>query len=155
MLTMLLGGLWHGSSWNFVIWGGIHGIVLSLEKFVFSKRGISSPGWIGYLYTFPLVLLSWVFFRSPDLESSLYIVSSILKLRIEPVFVCDINIFMVSLVVLALGFCFDLFIQASNNTLELVGAKLKLHGLVLSSSFIVLLIVLFYSTASNFIYFQF
>jgi len=37
MITMLLGGLWHGASWNFVIWGGIHGLVLSIEKFTFQK----------------------------------------------------------------------------------------------------------------------
>ena len=38
ILTMLLGGLWHGSSWNFIIWGLIHGFILALEKILFSKK---------------------------------------------------------------------------------------------------------------------
>ena len=67
MITMLLGGLWHGSSWNFVIWGGIHGLVLSVEKFVMSKhlkifenRIVSA---FGYITTFTIVCFAWIFFR--------------------------------------------------------------------------------------------
>ncbi|WP_202964454.1 MBOAT family O-acyltransferase [Algibacter lectus] len=42
MITMLLGGLWHGSSWNFIIWGGIHGLVLSMEKLINTYRSRST-----------------------------------------------------------------------------------------------------------------
>jgi alginate O-acetyltransferase complex protein AlgI len=72
MLTMLLGGLWHGASWNFVVWGGYHGALLSLERVVRGDR----PGWNPFkaLATFALVLIGWVFFRAKDLPESLYII---------------------------------------------------------------------------------
>ncbi len=67
-LVMLLGGLWHGASWNFVIWGGIHGGMLAIER----RRGKTSfydslPKLLRIVSTFLLVLITWVFFRSVDL----------------------------------------------------------------------------------------
>ena len=76
-ITMLLGGLWHGASWNFVIWGGYHGALLSLERLFRGNRPIRE-GW-SWLYpaqailTFGLVLISWVFFRAADLPQSLQV----------------------------------------------------------------------------------
>ena len=71
-LVMLLGGLWHGASWNFVIWGGIHGVMLGVER----ARGRASfyhrlPGVVQVGLTFVLVLITWVFFRAADLPSAL------------------------------------------------------------------------------------
>jgi D-alanyl-lipoteichoic acid acyltransferase DltB (MBOAT superfamily) len=76
-LTMLLGGLWHGASWNFVIWGGYHGALLSVERLFRGARPMREE-W-SWLYpakavlTFGLVLISWVFFRAADLPQSLQI----------------------------------------------------------------------------------
>jgi D-alanyl-lipoteichoic acid acyltransferase DltB (MBOAT superfamily) len=71
MLTMLLGGLWHGAAWNFVIWGGLHGAMLVAEHAVLKQRKPANwpPGAriIGTIITFNLVCLAWIFFRSPDL----------------------------------------------------------------------------------------
>ena len=66
LLTMLLGGLWHGASWNFVIWGGLHGVWLLAER----RMGIRLKGVWGWLITFHIVCLSWVFFRAETLEAS-------------------------------------------------------------------------------------
>jgi len=72
MLTMLLGGLWHGASWNFVVWGGYHGLLLSLERML----GSGKPKAASYFYpfrmafTFALVCISWVFFRAANLHDS-------------------------------------------------------------------------------------
>jgi len=78
MLTMLLGGLWHGASWNFVIWGGYHGALLSLERLVRGDRPVTQDRSWWYpgkaLATFALVLIGWVFFRAKDLPESLYII---------------------------------------------------------------------------------
>ena len=71
MLTMLLGGLWHGAAWTFVIWGGIHGTALSLERWARGRwSGFRMPGWLAWLITFHVVCLAWVFFRSPDLGTA-------------------------------------------------------------------------------------
>ena len=72
MITMLLGGLWHGAAWTFVVWGGLHGLYLLVERLL----GIDRRRWswwqrpFALLWTFSLVLFAWVFFRSPDMESA-------------------------------------------------------------------------------------
>ncbi|NQZ70064.1 MAG: MBOAT family protein [Lentisphaeria bacterium] len=78
-LVMLLGGLWHGSSWNFIIWGAIHGGMLALERL----QGKDSfyrklPKAAKILITFLITCLAWVFFRAADLPSALAYCQSML-----------------------------------------------------------------------------
>jgi D-alanyl-lipoteichoic acid acyltransferase DltB (MBOAT superfamily) len=62
MVTMLLGGLWHGAGWNFVLWGGLHGVALSLyHRFAASWDRLSIPVRRASLFVF--IVLSWVPFR--------------------------------------------------------------------------------------------
>jgi D-alanyl-lipoteichoic acid acyltransferase DltB (MBOAT superfamily) len=78
MLTMLLGGLWHGASWNFVVWGFLNGLYLSVEKML-GVRVDQPLSWpvklVRVLLTFHLICLTWVFFRAATFEQALYIVS--------------------------------------------------------------------------------
>jgi alginate O-acetyltransferase complex protein AlgI len=74
MITMLLGGLWHGASLRFVIWGGLHGIGLVFNKIWDSIfKGHLRRKWMGKVFavfiTFQFVNFCWIFFRAPDLES--------------------------------------------------------------------------------------
>ena len=75
MLTMLLGGLWHGAAWTFVIWGGIHGVGLAVERawpaMILPIR-IPEPlrTVAAHVATFHVVCLAWVFFRAPDLGTA-------------------------------------------------------------------------------------
>jgi alginate O-acetyltransferase complex protein AlgI len=74
MTVMVIGGLWHGAAWTFVLWGAWHGFWLMAERFFFDRkvsagregRGGFSP--VGHLYTLLVVLLGWVLFRAPDLS---------------------------------------------------------------------------------------
>jgi alginate O-acetyltransferase complex protein AlgI len=69
MLTMLIGGLWHGASWNFVIWGGIHGGMLSLERMMGKNSFYGSwPRPVKIVITFFILLITWVFFRAETFE---------------------------------------------------------------------------------------
>jgi len=71
MLTMLLGGLWHGAAWTFVIWGGIHGAGLSVERWTRERfGGFRVPAGVAWLVTFHVVCVAWVFFRAPDLGTA-------------------------------------------------------------------------------------
>jgi hypothetical protein len=94
MITMLLGGLWHGASWTFVIWGGIHGSGLAIERWwqewraaggrptnespedvalstATRRRSWSWPArLLAWFVTFNVVCLAWIFFRAPDLETA-------------------------------------------------------------------------------------
>ncbi len=71
MLTMLLGGLWHGAAWNFVLWGGMHGSGLAVERLVDGRREAETVRWplVRWFITFQLVCLAWVFFRAYNLDT--------------------------------------------------------------------------------------
>jgi alginate O-acetyltransferase complex protein AlgI len=72
LLTMLLGGLWHGAAWTFVAWGGIHGAGLACERFFDDRRRAAgrmrrdstAARWLGRLITFNVVCFAWIFFRA-------------------------------------------------------------------------------------------
>lgn len=79
MTTMLLGGLWHGAGWTYVIWGGLHGVYLvgnHLWQRVCGTYPVLNrllPRWVAYPLTFIAVVFAWVFFRAEDLGSALLI----------------------------------------------------------------------------------
>ena len=78
MLTMLLGGLWHGASWTFVIWGGIHGGALSVERWGRGNLpGFRLPAPVAWFVTFHVVCIAWVFFRAPNLDIAFEILGGI------------------------------------------------------------------------------
>ena len=70
MLTMLLGGLWHGAGWTFVIWGGLHGLYLVLQQAWQQRFGVAASRWWPPLLTFLAVMLAWIFFRAPDVATA-------------------------------------------------------------------------------------
>jgi alginate O-acetyltransferase complex protein AlgI len=89
LIVMLLAGLWHGASWNFVVWGGLHGIALAVHK-VFSDytkglAAIASPvvAFISWAMTLLFVCTTWVFFRSSDFGTSFLILKKMFLLT-EP-----------------------------------------------------------------------
>ena len=70
-IVMVIGGLWHGAAWNFVIWGAIHGALLAFER-LRGKAAIYSglPAPARVAATFTTVLVAWVFFRASDLPQA-------------------------------------------------------------------------------------
>lgn len=158
MLTMLLGGLWHGSSWNFIIWGGIHGLVLSIEKFLKSNQSLKLPtvlGFLGYPITFAVVLFSWIFFRAQDLGSAFSAIERIFMFDFSIPYFGDVNLMTSSVIVLTMGVLFDFYLFKNRIHLEQFGAKFSIVKIAAISTVIIILINLFYSTSNNFIYFQF
>lgn len=70
-LTMLLGGLWHGANWTFVLWGAWHGGILVLERYWAQKYGKPLlPAWLSVVKTMLLVIIGWVLFRAADLAGA-------------------------------------------------------------------------------------
>ena len=65
MITMLLGGLWHGAAWGFVLWGAIHGLALVVEHRFRGKVSLPRP--VAWFLVFNIVSLAWIPFRAPDL----------------------------------------------------------------------------------------
>lgn len=71
LITMLLGGLWHGAAWTFVVWGAIHGLGLALGRRRARILGESTrPAWARRLITFHIVCLAWVFFRADSFSAA-------------------------------------------------------------------------------------
>ena len=77
-VVWLATGLWHGASWNFLLWGGYFGLLLILEKFVFGKLLQRLPAFFGWLYTALAVLLGWVLFAFEDAVAGLSYLSAML-----------------------------------------------------------------------------
>ena len=88
MLTMLLGGLWHGAGWNFVIWGGLHGLALVVHREA-ERSGILAlvpravRGAVGLPATFAWVCLAWIFFRATTFEGAVRILRAWLLFESE------------------------------------------------------------------------
>lgn len=80
LVTMLLGGLWHGAAWSFVVWGGIHGLLLVGHRLLGSRRDPERPLTAAdtprILATFAAVTLAWVFFRAPTFDEALRFLAS-------------------------------------------------------------------------------
>jgi alginate O-acetyltransferase complex protein AlgI len=77
MLTMTLGGLWHGAGIHFIVWGFMHGLGLAIERFADQKLGFSFAAnsrllrIVGWLITFNFVCVAWIFFRAQDLDTAI------------------------------------------------------------------------------------
>ena len=86
MTTMLLGGLWHGASWTFVVWGGLHGAYLAAERWLVARFGGSGiwqrwgPRLLLGLLTYFLVNITWVFFRAQDFATAWRMIDTMLTL---------------------------------------------------------------------------
>ena len=87
---MLLGGLWHGAGWTFVIWGGLHGLYLNINHgwralkpkfnlpFKLPSFVVNNLSW---LITFTSVVVAWVFFRAPTIQSALHVLGAMFGLN--------------------------------------------------------------------------
>ena len=80
-ITMVLGGLWHGASWNFVLWGALHGVGLAIVRLWQTWRGTAPATgvWrvLSILLTFHFVTFAWIFFRAPNFEIAAAVLSRI------------------------------------------------------------------------------
>lgn len=86
MLTMLLGGLWHGAGWNFVVWGGLHGLFLSINhrwQQLVKGKIVDNAFYklVGVGLTFCCVTIAWVFFRAEKMSSAIVIIKSMFGLN--------------------------------------------------------------------------
>jgi alginate O-acetyltransferase complex protein AlgI len=91
MATMLLGGLWHGASWNYVVWGALHGAYLIVERFITHRlpihrwKGSAIARFAAWAGTFVAVCVAWVFFRIPDFSDAMKVVRAMFRGPLGPV----------------------------------------------------------------------
>ncbi|MDP6087094.1 MAG: MBOAT family O-acyltransferase [Nitrospinota bacterium] len=161
LLTMALGGLWHGASWNFVIWGAFHGGLLAVGKWVRDWRGSENPpptGWrrsLRQIATFHLVCVGWIFFRAADLPAALQILTGVFSLR-RPVLPRDWG--HGALIIFISTFLFLLMesLAGENPTVDWLRRKNNTWILTPVLFWVLLTLALFSAgTSQQFIYFQF
>ncbi|UII79904.1 MBOAT family protein [Flagellimonas sp. CMM7] len=153
-ITMFLGGLWHGSSWNFVIWGALHGILLAVEKrFKLIPKKYS---FLNSIFVFVVVTFIWIFFRSLSFADTSIIIRKLFSLvDYGQLYIGNISIFGTVIYGLFLALVFDAFLFVKNIRLEGYGSSLKVRWYISIVTFTIVNIILFYSDTNNFIYFQF
>ncbi len=160
MLTMLIGGLWHGASWNFVIWGALCGIYLSIEKLFnipkIKPKNILTKS-LGALYVFILISFTWIFFRAETFEKAIGIIKKIFS-EFNPFQFnfLDINVFATIILSIITLLIFEYNVMRKYSFERIYNMK---RGLLFSASLIIfclLFIIIFGNTnGSSFIYFQF
>ena len=104
VVTMLLGGLWHGAAWTFVAWGGLHGVGLVVNHRV-AARGWRVPRAAAWGLTTVFVLASWVLFRAPDFGTAARMLAGMAGLNgtLEPVHVRNAVVVLIGLAVALVG----------------------------------------------------
>ncbi|HMI07300.1 MAG TPA: MBOAT family O-acyltransferase [Flavobacterium sp.] len=162
MATMLLGGLWHGANWTFVAWGGLHGLYLWTEKFFKDRRAAKgilekqNKQWLGFLYaffTFMLVNITWVFFRSDSFGKAWQIFESMSGMASDgKVLLTTMAIVKVAVIIPAI-LIFHWFLR--NTKVIEVAYRMKWWSLGLVWSALILMLIWAQESGSAFIYFQF
>jgi alginate O-acetyltransferase complex protein AlgI len=154
--TMVLGGLWHGANWTFIVWGAIHGLGLSIERFVFGHRSShQEPRGFGkfvrWVITFHIVCLAWIFFRAESVADAFTMLRSLSSFQWSPDYAAA-GVFLGLLV--ALGLLIDFKLESAGTEYVFQGDSLVLrYGSVVMA---MLLLILFTASDSHaFIYFQF
>ena len=162
MLTMLLGGLWHGASWRFIIWGALHGIALTAHKFIrarIPKRAGDATPWRNFIRifaTFHFVCFGWIFFRAANMETVgeiLYQIMFQFNLSLAGDFISGYKVVMMLMVI---GYLLHFIPREAELAAQETVTNMPLAG---KAAFMIMVIILVIQTKSSgiqpFIYFQF
>ena len=157
MATMLIGGLWHGASWAFVVWGGLHGLYLSAERVLRKLFSGYRPGpavFFGLgLLTYALVNVTWVFFRAKTFAKAWLVLNGMFGLNAAPVpQLAVVHLLSVAVIV---GGIVAVHWRMRDTTVEAVLARVPTSILTISWAFMAFAIIIEQGAGSAFIYFQF
>ena len=158
-MTMLLGGLWHGAAFRFILWGALHGIALGIDKFVKEFFKIPDNRLVkiaGVLLTFHFVCFCWIFFRADDMQIAGSVISQIALHFTPSVFFEFVTGYSNILLVMLMGYMLHFMPKNIEQKAQGFVTAMPLTAKVaLVVSMIVLLIQVKSSNVQPFIYFQF
>ena len=156
MLTMLLGGLWHGAGWTFVVWGFLHGLFLTVERFAKSTfkvkiEGVGMKLFLAFL-TFNCINITWVFFRADDFKNAIDILGSMFFIHgSKPVLMTSHIVLVLALMTLVF---FGHFAMRKLSLVSVIKSTPK-WLLVLAWGIMMFGLMIVQTTGQQFIYFQF
>jgi alginate O-acetyltransferase complex protein AlgI len=159
IITMVLGGLWHGASWQFMFWGLLHGALLvchrTFRRIVPAPTGVAPlpQRFAGTLATFLAVSFAWIFFRAPSMASAGLIVTSLVGCGWQPIVVSHLDVAGVVLLALTMPIAEMWWLRHAPKDLVALHRPVR-TAMILTCGVVVW--VLFAATSSQrFIYFQF
>ncbi|MDR0429329.1 MAG: MBOAT family protein [Tannerellaceae bacterium] len=165
MLTMLLGGLWHGASLRFILWGAIHGVSLAIHKFVMGRFGSFKQlgsqmslfrRVLGVLLTFHLVCFGWIFFRAESMQVAGDVLTQIVANFHPEVFMQFVMGYKEVTFLMVLGFILHYMPKCAEKAVQNVVARSPLFVQVLMLVILIFIVVQVKSSGVQpFIYFQF
>ncbi len=164
ILVMAIGGLWHGASWNFVVWGFGHGILLVIERWIGVRYSLKVlPAWKPFkvLFTFFSVSLLWVFFRSANLGDSLCYLQGIFTKKEGFLLPYTLEMkFVYCFVLVVIGHLIGIRVFKENKQLLVIFEKMqnslgKLAFLAFVAVLSLVIIVLYSAESKPFVYFVF
>lgn len=163
IITMFLGGLWHGASWNFVFWGVLHGVALATHKgwmtLTGRPKGERSHGLrrlLGIAVTFHFVCLCWIFFRQADFPTSLEMLRQIFTSFHPELFLPLVSGYPLVFLLLLLAFCLHFAPDSWERACTQTVVRLPLLGQALLVVLTIYLVIQIKSSdIQPFIYFQF
>ncbi len=156
MTVMLLGGLWHGAQWTFVIWGGIHGVMLSLERMMGRKPLFKKvPRALKIALTFVVLLLTWVFFRAENYTVSKEYLRAMVGLEPLNATSALLDAMLLSRGAIAYFLFASIVIWAVPNSQQLLQRLTLWKVLACLALFVIALAMMFQQGYSPFLYFQF
>lgn len=160
-VVWMLTGIWHGASWNFVLWGVYYGALLILEKFVFGKALARMPGAVRSIYTMFFVIISWMIFAFDDMGAGLRFIGAMFgngQGFADSTTVYLLYNYAVMLVVLVLG-CTELPKRAANFCMEKMRmaswAQTAVRCVVYGGIFLLSVAYLVDASYNPFLYFRF
>ncbi|ASA56526.1 MBOAT family O-acyltransferase [Vibrio gazogenes] len=104
-ITMLISGLWHGANWNFVLWGGIQGVIMILEKYSGYERFVEANKYVkllGIIWNFSVWTLLLILFRNPSLDMAMSYYQSLFSFHMDPITSKELGILILIVLTLAL-----------------------------------------------------
>jgi alginate O-acetyltransferase complex protein AlgI len=154
---MLLGGLWHGASWTFVVWGGLHGIYLMVERFLRQHLGKSrepsSNNFVVAMLVYLLVDITWVFFRAQDFGTAWRLIRSMFGFGVDVQATLPTIYIVETVITMVLLIGTHWFMR--HKTIEQVVQKTPWWLVGLTWAVMLFLIIITQGSGSAFIYFQF
>lgn len=166
MITMLLGGLWHGAAWTFVVWGGLHGTYLVMHRLllnIYERLGVTVGSftsrvlsWFGWPVTLLAIWFTWVFFRAPTFQDAWTITTAMLGLKASPTE--EINLRNYVQILLWASLCFTFFEAGLERELRnRLASWGKLHFTLRGGAYasLLLMVIFFGGSSQKFIYFDF
>ena len=153
-ITMLLSGLWHGANYTFIVWGAVHALFLTMERF-YSKVGIlrKTPKGIWILITFVQACVAWVFFRAESMEQSLTVLKSMFTLTSSDF--QFLTTYFDAMVFLGIAIVIEISVNVKRTKIHVQTVYKKFNLDLVFIAIALVTIVMFRGEGQQFIYFQF